>query len=104
MSKVTIDPATRVLVIDGKKVFPIGFSNPPPLGKKSPSGKEGLQELADAGGSFIRTGTAGWSLKEIDQQIAAEKATQDAAAEHGLHTCGSGTCRTCRRGGGQAAV
>jgi hypothetical protein len=85
VSNVTIDARTGVLVIDGKKVFPIGFSNPPPLGKQAPSGKEGLQELADAGGNLIRTGIAGWSLNAIDAQLAAEKAKLDAAAAHGLH-------------------
>ncbi len=85
MSTVTIDPRMGVLVIDGKKMFPIGFSNPPPLGKQAPSGKEGLEELADAGGNLIRAGIANWSLNAIDQQIAAEKTSLDAAAAHGLH-------------------
>ena len=85
MSKVTIDAATGVLLIGGKKVFPLGVSNPPPLGGKAPSGKDGLQELAASGVSFIRTGRGDWSLAEIDAQIAAERALEDAAAAHGLH-------------------
>jgi hypothetical protein len=85
MSTVTTDPRTGVLVIDGKKVFPIGFSNPPPLGKQAPSGKEGLQELADAGGNVIRTGIPDWNLQAIDAQIAGEKTKLDAAAAHGLY-------------------
>ena len=85
MSTVTIDPRTGVLVVDGKKVFPIGFSNPPPLDGQAPSGKAGLQELAEAGGSLIRTGIADWNLPAVDAQIAAERAKLDAAAAHGLH-------------------
>jgi hypothetical protein len=44
VTAVTIAP-TGVLRIDGSDVFPIGFSNPPPLGRQAPSGKEGLEEL-----------------------------------------------------------
>ena len=47
MSHVTLDQ-TGVLGVAGKKVFPIGVSNPPPLGKKAPSGKSGLAEVAEA--------------------------------------------------------
>jgi hypothetical protein len=84
MSRVTIDPATGVLVVDGEKVFPLGLSNPPPLGTKAPSGKEGLQEVAQVGVSVIRTGRGDWSLAKIDAQIAAERTLQDAAASRGL--------------------
>ena len=85
LSRVTIDRATGVLLIEGKKVFPLGLSNPPPLGGKAPSGKDGLGELADAGASFIRTGRGDWSLARIDEQVAAERAVEDAAAARGLH-------------------
>jgi hypothetical protein len=33
MTAVTIDRATGCLVIDGQKVFPLGLSDPPPLGR-----------------------------------------------------------------------
>lgn len=84
MSRVTIDPATGVLLVGGKKVFPLGLSNPPPLGKQTPSGKEGLKELADGGANLIRTGRRDWSLGQIDQQVADERALEDAAAARGL--------------------
>ena len=57
-SVVTINP-DNVLLIDGKKVFPIGFIIPPPMNGKTPDGKDALRELADAGGTFMRTGTQG---------------------------------------------
>ena len=85
MSRVTIDGQTGVLQIDGEKVFPLGLSNPPPLGVKAPDGADALKELAGAGASFIRTGRGDWSLAAIDAQIAAERALEDAAAAHGLH-------------------
>ena len=81
-SHVTID-ANHVLVIDGKKVFPIGFTMPPPPDGKAPNGKNGIEELHDAGVTFLRTGVMGgpWN----DEAIAKEKAYQDAAAKYGMH-------------------
>jgi hypothetical protein len=81
-SHVTIN-ADHVLVIDGKKVFPIGFTMPPPPSGKAPNGKNGIEELHDAGATFLRTGVMGgpWN----DEAIAKEKAYQDAAAKYGMH-------------------
>jgi hypothetical protein len=39
MPSVSVDP-TGALVVDGKKVFPLGVSLPPPLGGKTPDGKD----------------------------------------------------------------
>lgn len=83
MSSVTLDP-TGVLVIAGKKVFPIGVSNPPPLGKKAPSGKSGLAEVADAGVRLIRTGIETWTNADFDTQIAQQRAWLEGAASAGL--------------------
>jgi hypothetical protein len=85
MSAVTIDRATGALIIDGKRLFPIVLSNPPPLGAKTPSGGDALTELAAAGASVLRTGRPDWSLDSVDEQITAERARLDAAAAHGLH-------------------
>jgi hypothetical protein len=84
MSTVTIDK-TGVLVVGGTRVFPIVVSEGPPPGGKTPSGRDALAELADAGVGFLRTGTPDWSLDAADRQIAAERARLDAVAEHGLH-------------------
>ena len=84
MSRVTIDRATGSLRIGGAKVFPLGLSNPPPLGGKTPAGKDGLQELADGGASFIRTGRGNWGAAQLEEQLAAERALLDAAAARGL--------------------
>jgi hypothetical protein len=84
LSRVSIDGPTGALLIEGSKVFPIGVSNPPPIGGTTPDGKDGLQQLAEAGVTFVRTGRGDWSLPQIDEQIAAEKQLEDAAAAHGL--------------------
>ncbi len=84
MSVVAIDKATGSLVAGGKKLFPIGLSNPPPLGAKTPDGADALAEIAAGGISFVRTGVAAWTAAGLDEQIAAEGAKLDAAAAHGL--------------------
>src|SRR2546423_6746771 len=83
MPSVTVDP-TGALVVDGKKVFPLGVSLPPPVGGKTPDGKDAWQELKNGGVSFVRTGRANWDGQQIDAQIAAEKTLEDAAAAHRL--------------------
>jgi hypothetical protein len=86
MGAVTIDPATGCLVIDGRKVFPIGLSEAPPLGGKTPDGKDAWAEVSSAGANFVRSGLRDWNLQQIDNQIAGERARMDAAAAHGLFT------------------
>ena len=73
----------HVLIIDGKKIFPIGFTMPPPFDGLTPEGKSGLQELADAGGTFMRTGTSGgdWTPATVER----EQQWMDAAAAHGMY-------------------
>src|ERR1043166_3879540 len=78
-SKATIN-SDLVLVIDGKKVFPIGFTMPPPPDGRTPEGKKAIRELADAGATFLRTGGK-WS-EEITRR---EQKYLDAAARYGLH-------------------
>ena len=84
VSRVTVDGPTGVLRVGGEKVFPLGLSNPPPLGGLTPAGEDGFGELSSAGASFIRTGRGDWSLGKLDAQLASERAQLDAAAAHGL--------------------
>jgi len=79
-TKMTCGP-DRVFQIDGKKVFPIGFTTPPPPDGKTPTGKNGIQELAEAGATFLRTGKGQWNKEEI----AYEQKYEDAAARYGMH-------------------
>jgi hypothetical protein len=76
--------ADQVLQIDGKGVFPIGFTTAPLPEARTPDGKNGLQELADAGGMFMRTGSSG-GINWDEQTIAREKKWMDAAAKHGMY-------------------
>jgi hypothetical protein len=81
-STVTIN-SDLVLVIDGQKVFPIGFSLPPPPDGLTPDGKNGIEELADAGATFLRTGagTNGWNAATLQR----EQKYLDAAAHYRMH-------------------
>jgi len=81
-STVTINP-DLVLVINGREVFPIGFTTPPPPGGKTPEGKNGIGELAAAGATFLRTGAPneGWN----DATLQREQKYMDVAARFGLH-------------------
>jgi hypothetical protein len=79
---VTIN-ADMALVIDGQKVFPIGFTLPPLPGGKTPDGRDAFAELAGAGATFLRTGVMGGAWD--DAAIEREQQWQDAAAKHGLH-------------------
>jgi hypothetical protein len=62
-SRVTIDPATGSLIVGGNKLFPIGLSNGPPPESTTPAGRNGLEEVAANGVSFVRTGIGGWSRR-----------------------------------------
>ena len=65
-SHVTINE-DMVLVIGGKKVFPIGFTMPPPPDALAPNGKDGIAELSDAGATFLRTGVMGKAWMAFNQ-------------------------------------
>src|SRR4051812_4324085 len=75
--------ADGVLVINGKKILPIGFTLAPPPDGKTPAGKNALEELADAGATFVRAGPLGSSW--TPERFASEKAMEDAAAKYGLY-------------------
>jgi hypothetical protein len=83
-SKVTIDENSKVLVCDGKKLFPIGFTMPPPPDGKTPDGKHGYDELRSAGAWFFRTGPSGGADWD-DAWFETEQKYMDSAAKHGLH-------------------
>jgi hypothetical protein len=65
--------------------FPIGLSNGPPVRGTAPNGRSGLAEVAVAGVNVFRTGRGTWDVQQLDALIAAERATLDALAAHGLH-------------------
>ncbi|MBM4027543.1 MAG: hypothetical protein FJ280_19380 [Planctomycetes bacterium] len=73
-----------VLLIDGRKILPIGFTGGPPPGGRTPDGKSAFEEIRAAGGTFFRTGPQGgdsWN----EATLAQEQIQMDAAARHGLY-------------------
>jgi len=80
-SVVTVN-ADNALVINGRKVFTIGFSPGPPNNGTTPQGKDALQELRDAGALLFRIAqTTSWNSTVIsNQQVAL-----DWAAQHGMY-------------------
>ncbi len=81
VSVVTVN-ADKALVINGRTVFPIGFSPGPPNNGTTPDGKDALQELRDAGGLLFRMAqTTDWNSTVIsNQQVALNW-----AAQHGMY-------------------
>lgn len=80
-SVVTVN-ADQVLVLNGRKVFPIGFSPGPPTGGVTPSGGDALQELRNAGGLLFRMSqNSDWN----SQMISNQQAALDWAAQHGMY-------------------
>jgi len=75
-----------VLIINGKKTLPIGFTCGPPVDGKTPNGRNAYEELREVGGTFFRTGIRG-DDKEKGMEEAVwqrEKVLMDAAAKHGM--------------------
>ncbi len=81
-AKITLDEA-GVLVVDGKKVFPITLTVVPGPDAKAPDGKQAYAQFADDGVMFMRSGKPAWNA----ETIAGEKAMQDAAAAGGMRCC-----------------
>lgn len=79
----SIDSETGNLVIGGKHVFPLGLSDPPPLGSKTPSGNDGLAEVASAGVTHVRNYVT-WNKDTVDAQISQAIVQLNAASTHGL--------------------
>lgn len=75
----------QVLEIDGDRTFPIGFIMPPLPDALTPAGQNGIDALADAGATFLRTGIWGGESTWDESAFARERAWQDAAARNGMH-------------------
>jgi hypothetical protein len=82
--------AEHVLSINGRKVFPIGFTVPPAPEAKTPWGELALDEFRSAGAVFIRTGPM-WDRRRdgpadwADGWIQREREYMDAAARAGMY-------------------
>jgi hypothetical protein len=83
MTRTSVDPATGNLLVGDEPRFPIGLSDPPPLGSSAPSGSDALAEIAGAGVSYVRNYTV-WTAAGVAEQLIAVEQELDAAATHGL--------------------
>ena len=80
----SIDAATGDLLVGGKRVFPIGLSDPPPPGTTAPdSGLPAWSEIAAAGVGFVRNYTV-WRATGVEEQLLSVGQELDAASTHGL--------------------
>ena len=79
-SRITVDQ-DNILAVNGRKVFPIGFTFAPLPGAKSPRGVEGLRELRDAGALMLRSGPSG-NGRWDDAYLEREREWMDAAARN----------------------
>lgn len=83
MTASTIDAGTGNLLVNGQPVFPLGLSDPPPLGSTAPNGRDAWAEIASAGAGFVRNYTV-WKRAGLDEQLIAVAQELDAAPAHGL--------------------
>jgi hypothetical protein len=81
--KVSVDLSTGGLLVAGKRVFPIGLSDPPPVDGVAPSGVAGWAEVASAGVTFVRNYTV-WTAAGLAEQLLSLVQELDAASTHGL--------------------
>jgi hypothetical protein len=81
-AKITLDE-NGVLVVDGKKHFPLTLTVVPGPDAKSPTGKPAYAEFADAGIMFMRSGGPRWNDAKIEEELAMQRA----AAAGGMRCC-----------------
>jgi hypothetical protein len=80
-SVVTIN-SDKVMVINGRKTFPITLSPGPPTNAKTPDGIDALEELRSAGATMFRiVQTSDWN----SELIATQQAALDWAAQHDMY-------------------
>jgi hypothetical protein len=79
-----IDTATGCLLAGGKRIFPLGLSDPPPLESTAPaSGLPAWAEIAAAGATFVRNYPK-WTQAGLAEQLISVAQELDAAPTHGL--------------------
>ena len=61
-----IDPKTGNLLVEGRRVFPLGLSDPPPFDSTAPNGKPAWAEIGSAGVNFARNYTVWTSAGAVE--------------------------------------
>ena len=84
MTKTSVDASTGNLIVSGKRIFPIGLSDPPPVNGVAPDSREpAWAEIASAGVTFTRNYTV-WTNAGAAEQLLSVEQQLDAASKHGL--------------------
>ncbi|HZS23869.1 MAG TPA: hypothetical protein VFA30_02675 [Gaiellaceae bacterium] len=83
MSVTTIDAGTGVLLVDGKRVFPLGLSDAPPVDGTAPNGRPAWAEIASVGVNFARNYTV-WSTASAGEDLLTLHHQLDVAEQRGL--------------------
>jgi hypothetical protein len=83
VTKTSVDSSTGDLLIGGKRVFPIGLSDPPPVDGLAPGGADAWAVIASAGVTFVRNYTV-WTSAAAAEQVTSVLQELDAASKHGL--------------------
>jgi hypothetical protein len=78
-----VDTSTGNLLVGGKRVFPLGLSDPPPVDGTAPNGKPAWAEISSAGANFARNYTV-WTSGAAAEQMLTLGRELDVAAEHGM--------------------
>jgi hypothetical protein len=83
VTRTTVDAATGDLLVGGKRVFPIGLSDPPPVDGKAPDGGPAWAEIARGGVTYTRNYTV-WTAGGAGEELLLVMQALDAAVAHGL--------------------
>ena len=83
MTVTKLDSKTGCLLVAGKRVFPLGLSDPPPVDSTAPNGKPAWAEIASAGVNFARNYTV-WTAAGAARAAARVGQQLEAAQQHGL--------------------
>jgi hypothetical protein len=83
MTATKIDAQTGCLLVAGKRVFPLGLSDAPPVESTAPNGKAAWAEIASGGANFARH-YAPWTAGGAAEQLITLGQQLDAAQQHGL--------------------
>jgi hypothetical protein len=84
LTRTVVDASTGDLLVGGKRVFPIGLSDPPPVNSIAPnSGLAAWAEIAAAGVGFVRNYVV-WTAAGLAEQLLAVAQELEAAQRYGL--------------------
>ena len=83
MTVTKLDRQSGCLLVGGKRVFPLGLSDPPPVNGKAPNGKPAWAEIASAGANFARNYTV-WTAADAAEQLLDVGQQLEAAHRNGM--------------------